>query len=150
MYFHDDQFELQELYRQKLEGKLKPFKELKRDDLKHIIDVELASVKKLAELFDVSEGKIQDFKRIKRLRDSDLREEKLIQYEAFKYEGIMNEAIREYKEVLTELDEISEEIKDKMFLKMSSKLAEKIQKNYEYSNNIIRENFYFSEEEELV
>lgn len=136
------------LLKEKELGFLKPMKEFSRDELKVLVKDEYVTVKDLAELFDVSNGKITDLKRIKKLRDSDFLLE--MELENYKHNAhwhitdckdIMNDCFKEFvteenNELLTAL---RNEIVNKL-IKKSDSIAKAVDEE-------IKKKLYSSEKE---
>jgi uncharacterized protein (UPF0262 family) len=139
--FFRDRIELEKLFQLKKEGKLKPLEEFSRDELKHIIGEELATVSDLAELFDVPKNKITKLKEEKMIRDLDLIEESNFERTA----SICQMELSDVKNMIRET--LEENSNEELMEILMEKMDIKIKNNKELFSNLILNKFYWSEQE---
>lgn len=132
-----------ELLQQKEAGTLKPMSEFTRDELKKLVYEQYVTVNDLSELFEVSKGKITDLKRIMKIRDSDILEEKqldqyvLISQNAYDLcESIIKEYFNE------KINEEDLEIYHKIKKDLKGKILEQSETTKSMIAEVIQDKFY--------
>lgn len=138
--YFGDRIELEKVFQLKKEGKLKPLEEFSRDELKHLVGEELATVSDLAELFDVPRNRITKLKEVKMIRDLDLIEERNLERTA----SVCQMELSDVKEMIRE--KLEENSNEELMEILMEKMDIKIKNNKELFSNIILNKFYWSEQ----